>query len=326
MKVSIVLASYNGAAFIEEQLDSLRRQTRPADEVIIRDDCSTDATYSLCSAYIQRHSLSWRLLQAEKNGGYRENFRACIQQATGDWILLCDQDDLWEPDKLHRYIEILRAHPQAKAIVHSFSCIDANGVPIVLPKSKARKANHGLLPLRLKQGVVKLPLTENPHILLLQNIAMGCCMGFARSVCEQYLRLTSCGFPHDWELALYASLQGDICYTSEELIRYRLHGKNTIGLPSMQGQSGSKRPSEEGRWKVLDEFDALLSSAQRALSDLRKPPLSARYQSYNAARRTALAQKSVCKWIALHRYSDIYCRMFTWKQRLGDLYVILRRT
>ncbi len=323
MRISVVLASYNGTKYIAEQLDSLRLQTRPADELIIRDDCSTDDTYALCEEYIRRYALDWKLVKASQNGGYRENFRAGVALATGDWIILCDQDDIWEHTKIQRFEEIAQQNLTACGIACSFSCIDGQGALIALPPAPGR-ANHGLIPFEMPSGVSKLPVSRHPELFFVQNIAMGCCMAFSKPVCERYLRLTECGFPHDWELALIASLMGDIFYTDEPLIQYRLHGKNTIGLPGLFPENAPKRPSGDGRIKVMDEFDGLLASAQRILADLGKPPLSPRYNAYSKLRREALTKKNPFKWLALHRYADIYFRMFTMKQRLGDLYVILK--
>jgi len=328
MRISIALATYNGEKYIERQLDSLLRQTRPADEVIIRDDCSTDATYSVCERYIREHSLPWTLCKAEKNGGYRENFRACVEMTTGDWVLLCDQDDDWMPEKLDRFEKIVCAHPEASGVASSFVCIDQNDAPIVLPPTPG-KANHGLIPFELPEGAHPMHIAkEHPELLLIQNIAMGCCMGFSRAVCDRYLRLTQCDFPHDWELALVASYTGEIIFTTEPLIRYRLHGKNTIGLPGLfdsDDKKHAKRPSEEGRMRVMDDFDGLLASAQKILTDMGKPAVLKRYIGYSTLRRKALTNKSLLQWVLLHRYFDIYQRMFTFKQRLGDLYVILRK-
>ena len=325
MKISIVLAAYNGAKYITEQLDSLRTQSRSADEVIIRDDCSTDDTYDICAAFIERYDLDWSLIKADKNCGYRENFRAAIEISSGDWVLLCDQDDIWEREKIDKFESTASAHADAAAVACSFSCIDGKGGCIPLPPTPG-KGNHGLIPFELPNGTAPLEVAQkHPELLLVQNIAMGCCMGFRKDVCDRYLRLTECGFPHDWELALIASYAGEIYFINEPLIQYRLHGNNAIGLPGMFPKDGPKVPSETGRIKVMDEFDGLLASAQRILADMGKQPLSPRYAEYSRLRREALMQRSLVKWLLLHRYGDIYSRMFTLKQRLGDLYIIVKR-
>lgn len=324
MRISIALATYNGEKYIIEQLESLRLQKRPADEVIIRDDCSTDETYPLCAEYIRKHDLPWKLFRAQKNGGYRENFRACIEKTTGDWVLLCDQDDIWEPEKLDCFEEIAETHSDAAAIACGFCAIDANGAPLTLLDAPG-KANHGLIPFSLPDGVSSLEVApKHPELLLTQNIAMGCCMGFTRAVCDRYLRLTKCRFPHDWELTLGASFAGEIYFVSQPLIRYRLHGKNAIGLPGLVS-GGVKGPSREGRLRVMDDFDGLLASAQAILADMDKPPLPARYNEYASLRRAAIEKRSITKWFSLYRYRDIYSRMFTWKQQIGDLLVILMK-
>ena len=74
MTATIVLSTYNGEKFITEQLDSLRLQTRPADEVLISDDCSTDSTPQIVKDYIQKYKLSgWHFEQNEKNSGWKKN-------------------------------------------------------------------------------------------------------------------------------------------------------------------------------------------------------------------------------------------------------------
>ena len=76
MKTSVVISSYNGEKFIYDQLESIRVQTVPVDEVIIIDDCSTDNTRAICQDFINRHSLAnWLLLGNEENQGFIVNFQ-----------------------------------------------------------------------------------------------------------------------------------------------------------------------------------------------------------------------------------------------------------
>ena len=96
------MAAYNGAEFIREQLDSIREQTLPPDEVIIADDCSTDGTYELCREYIAGNNLAgWTVYQNPGNLGVRRNFREALMKCTGDYVFTCDQDDIWIPGKIH---------------------------------------------------------------------------------------------------------------------------------------------------------------------------------------------------------------------------------
>lgn len=95
MKVSLVMAVYNGEKYLIEQLDSIRKQTYPIDEVILIDDVSTDNSYELIHQYIDGYKLiNWKLIKNENNLGYRKNFKKGLEIVDGDIIFLSDQDDL----------------------------------------------------------------------------------------------------------------------------------------------------------------------------------------------------------------------------------------
>ena len=96
-KVSIVMCTYNGATFLREQLDSIFRQTHPADEIIIQDDSSTDSTIEIIKEYAQ---YPIRLYQNKERLGYDRNFTSALLKATGDYILISDQDDIWADNKI----------------------------------------------------------------------------------------------------------------------------------------------------------------------------------------------------------------------------------
>ena len=100
-KISVAMTTYNGARFVEKQLASLLAQTRPADEVIILDDRSTDGTPGIVTRFIKKNSpVSWHFSVNEKNLGYKENFYHAVGRTTGDLIFLCDQDDVWHSNKI----------------------------------------------------------------------------------------------------------------------------------------------------------------------------------------------------------------------------------
>lgn len=95
--LSIVLATYNGSRFLREQLDSIYAQTVQADEVLAVDDCSTDDTVAILEEYHQRYGLKY--VVNEHNLRVNANFEKGIRMATGDYISLCDQDDVWFKEK-----------------------------------------------------------------------------------------------------------------------------------------------------------------------------------------------------------------------------------
>lgn len=102
MRISVAMATYNGARFITEQLDSIRLQSLPVDQVILRDDGSSDQTLEIVREYLETYELApaWRITQNGKRLGYAENFRAAVEETDGDYVFFCDQDDIWEPDRV----------------------------------------------------------------------------------------------------------------------------------------------------------------------------------------------------------------------------------
>lgn len=101
MKISVVLCTYNGERYLSEQLDSVFAQTLRADEVLVQDDGSTDATWSILESYAARHP-EMRLLRNEGPHGVNANFYSAMRRASGDLLVIGDQDDLWLPQKIAR--------------------------------------------------------------------------------------------------------------------------------------------------------------------------------------------------------------------------------
>ena len=129
MTVSVCMGIYNGEKYIEEQLDSILRQTRRADEVILCDDCSTDRTVEIVRLFIERNGLqeSWRLYCNGENRGYPGNFYYVMGLCAGDVVFLADQDDVWAETKLERMCAVLEEHPEAEVLACKFGLMDGEG-------------------------------------------------------------------------------------------------------------------------------------------------------------------------------------------------------
>jgi glycosyltransferase involved in cell wall biosynthesis len=123
MKISVCMATYNGASFVEAQVISILDQLRCVDELVIVDDCSSDATFDLVSRITDTRI---RLYQNETNRKEVYTFERAISLANGDFIFLADQDDIWEPRKVGETIDHLnREH--ACLVSSNFLWIDALG-------------------------------------------------------------------------------------------------------------------------------------------------------------------------------------------------------
>lgn len=107
--VSVVMATYNGAKYIREQLDSILAQTYPLKEIIIQDDGSTDDTPAICEEYASKWS-NIKFIRNEHNLGFNLNFKSAAMKAAGDYVAFSDQDDVWFSDKIERQVEAIGDH------------------------------------------------------------------------------------------------------------------------------------------------------------------------------------------------------------------------
>ena len=137
MKISIVLSTFNGSEYITEQLDTLRNQTRPAEEVLISDDASTDDTVQIIEDYIAKYELdNWLIRKNKENQGWKNNFARLLEDATGDIIFLCDQDDIWHLDKVQKMSEIMENNEEIFLLASNYTPFYlGEGVQIKLDKS-----------------------------------------------------------------------------------------------------------------------------------------------------------------------------------------------
>jgi len=107
MKISVCMASYNGEKYIRQQIDSILPQLGESDELIISDDSSTDDTISVVKS-INDNRI--KLIKDQKFKSPVSNFENAIKNATGDFIFLCDQDDIWQPNKVESVLPFLKQY------------------------------------------------------------------------------------------------------------------------------------------------------------------------------------------------------------------------
>src|SRR5690349_6024675 len=125
LSLSIALASYNGGRYIREQLDSIARQTRLPDELVISDDASTDSTPEIIEEFARSAPFPVHFLKNSERLGAIGNFEAAIRACKGTIIFLCDQDDVWYPEKVALMEECFIDHPEAGAVFSDGDVVDA---------------------------------------------------------------------------------------------------------------------------------------------------------------------------------------------------------
>lgn len=130
MTTAVAIALYNGARFIEKQLDTIRNQTQKPDHVVLCDDGSKDGTVEIVRDYITRHGLgdSWELYVNERNLGYIQNFYKAMGCCGEDLIFLCDQDDIWCADKISKMTAIMEQRGEIMLLSCKYGIIDADDV------------------------------------------------------------------------------------------------------------------------------------------------------------------------------------------------------
>lgn len=201
--VSICMATYNGERYIREQLNSILSQISDEDEIIISDDSSTDKTIDIIYEYLDKANI--KLLKSQKFHSPIFNFENAIKHANGDYIFLCDQDDVWLPNKLNKMKKELE---KFDLVVSDCRVVD----------EKLNIISESFFSI-LKSGK---GFWKNLAI----NSYLGCCMAFRKDICNYILPFPKGIAMHDIWIGLSVELNGSIKFLNEPLILYRRHGDN----------------------------------------------------------------------------------------------------
>jgi glycosyltransferase involved in cell wall biosynthesis len=208
-RISIALASYNGAAYLERQIDSLIKQRLKPAEIIIVDDSSTDGTVALIERLQVKYPVI-SLYQNTKNLGPIQSFKKAVALCTFDMVALCDQDDIWDPGKLELSLEALNElNPALPGLVYTdLAVIDVN--------------DHLLAPSfwDLQGYRVNYVNFEN---LLIGNVVTGCTILMNGAMKREMVSMPEEVAMHDHWLALIAYGFGEVRALFETTIKYRLH-------------------------------------------------------------------------------------------------------
>lgn len=196
--VSVVMCTYNGAKYLREQLDSILAQTRPADEIIVQDDRSTDGTYDILLEYARRYPFI-HVYRNEVQKGINANFFSVMARATGDYIAISDQDDIWEPDKTERQLAAIGDCLLCAGQSRSFSTSD---IPI---ETDMRLPNYSLLRLLYVAGFAGHTILMSRDMLKLIPDVQGIC------TCRLY----------DVILAMVAASYNSIAFINGVLVNHR---------------------------------------------------------------------------------------------------------
>ena len=223
--VAVMMATYNGEKFLQEQLDSLINQTYDNWVLFIRDDNSIDDTRKIIDIYCEQYSKKICFIEDNSlpSGGAKNNFVGLYQWVTKrfdfSYYMFCDQDDVWLPQKIEQSINTIKREEKQEEIPLLFHS------DLIVVDQKLNIINDSYMKYRVINGNV-----NDINHLLIQNNVTGCTMLWNKKLNDIIKKTINTDIVmHDWWIALIACLYGKIVFSSRALIYYRQHNKNVVG-------------------------------------------------------------------------------------------------
>jgi glycosyltransferase involved in cell wall biosynthesis len=253
MKISIAMCTYNGERYIQEQLDSFVDQSRKPDELVVCDDCSTDATLEILRAFAARVPFPVRIVENETNLGSTRNFAKAIALCSGDLIALSDQDDVWRSRKLALQAEILDGDRTIGGVFSDGELIGEQSEPT----GQSLWSSMGYT--SAMQAHVEQDRTF--EVLKKQYFVTGATLMF-RSEMRRHFQEIPLIWIHDawitWKLAIHSRLVG----VASPLVGYRVHANNQVGV-------GTQDVGELLKKRTLAQMAGILEKELQQLAELR---------------------------------------------------------
>lgn len=306
--ISIVLTYYNGSKYIKEQIESLCKQSIPFDELLIFDDCSTDDQFEYLKEYLKTRTENITLRKNNCNLGYAKNFLNGCKYASYNLIFLCDQDDLWDNNKLELMRDTMNGNPDINLLACDIE-------PFYCSENAPKWDTNNLKTMCDDGSVEKLQVsTSNSHIM-----RSGSAMCVRKSFFDDVITFWIEGWAHDdflWKCALFT----DSCaLLHKKLLHRRIHDNNTSEL---------KERTIEWRISELEEMKDQLIALKEYIKSKKK--LKESYEEvieHNICglkkRIKMLKEKNPLIWFQLAtRYKDTYPRV---KGLYLDMYLLIFR-
>lgn len=273
--IDILLATYNGAAYLRPQIESLLAQDYPDFRVLASDDGSTDGTPAILVEYAQRFPGRFVLTPPPRPGqGALRNFEhlmaTCLAQGRARWFAFADQDDVWLPNKLALCAARMQAlesegGADLPCLVHTDLCVVDAAQRIVHP-SLARYEGFD-------------PAAATRESMLSVNQVTGCTVLGNRRLLDLALPLPQAAIMHDWWCAVVAG-SGRRAFVPLATVHYRQHGANHIGARNRSVLARARRVLFDGAgvWRRVHQLGAQTWHQAQALRQrLRERGLDDRY-------------------------------------------------
>lgn len=217
--VEILMATYNGERYLSEQIDSILAQTYVDWHLLIRDDCSTDATVDIIKSYVAKYPNKITLMAASPNKGSMRSFETLLEEADATYYMFCDQDDVWLPQKIEHAMSCMHTveKPNTPVVVFSDLCVVDENLQTI----------HDSF---LHNARINPCILQTKEALAVNNCAAGCTMLFNNEAKKVSLPFGKYAMMHDaWVLLSVVANKGIMQQIQSTDILYRQHGKNVCG-------------------------------------------------------------------------------------------------
>lgn len=223
--VTILLATYNGEKYLPAQLDSLLAQTFSDFTIWIQDDVSTDSTWGILEDYNVRYPGKFHLTKrAINSGSAMNNFLDIITKVRGKYLMLCDQDDVWLPNKIELTMTKMKAmekmYPGLPLLVHTDLQVVDQDLHVLNPSFR----------LQTKRDYNRMAF----HQVLNINNVSGCTVMYNLALADLLIEKPKHCVMHDWWLQLVATALGKVGHIYNATLLYRQHDQNACGAKNVR--------------------------------------------------------------------------------------------
>ena len=255
--VSVAMATFDGARFIDAQLESLAAQTRPPDQLVVSDDDSNDDTCERVERFAERAPFEVQLVRNSERARTTVNFERAIQRCDRDIVFFADQDDVWRPEKIERMVDHFDAHPATGGLFCNGGVVDDDLEPLGYDLWRAQGFHAG------EQRMVRRG--DAALVFMRHVVAAGNTFAFRGRYLPLVLPFPRLRSVHDAWVAFMVAAVSDFDIMDEDLVAYRLHADNQFGLALLDTRAQLEKARLQISERAFDHAARLFGEAARRL-------------------------------------------------------------